>query len=284
MTKARWMMQAAVVLAMVSPVAATMAEVAAGEGEVRRELRVVVVDGESDVEVLEDLLTDAPGHRVIRLAGEEFQAGPGHIRFHGPIEGRGYLGVHLIDITPELRVHLGAGEDTGLLVARVEAGSPAEQAGLEVGDVLTHVGGEAVSSNWDVLRAVRPLTTGEGVALEVVRQGRVEMLSATVAEREHRQIEVHALLRRLGEDGETRAWEIDPAELGKRMGEVTEMFASPEWRDKVRTLTVTGEGLEQRLEQLESELERLAAHLEAQNRELEAQNRELEALEDDERE
>lgn len=262
MSKSRWMTLTAVLLAAALPLAAAMPEGEAREGEVRRELRVVVVDGENDVEVLEDLLADAPRHRVIRLAGEEFHAGPGHIRFHGPIEGRGYLGVHLIDITPELLVHFGVGGETGLLVGRVEAGSPAEQAGLEVGDVLTHVGGEAVSDNWDVLRAVRPLTSGQGVALEVVRQGRVETLSATVAEREHPQIEARALMRRLGEDGEMRVWEIDPAELGKRMGEVTEMFASPEWRDKVRTLTVTGEGLEQRLEQLERELERMGALLE----------------------
>lgn len=295
MTKSRWITGTAVVLAAALPIAAalpqeeriersgltaaaTAEEDASGERMVKREIRVMVVDGEGgEMKVLEEVLADGEHPRVIRLGGETgdhprvrvLHGGPGAMRFLSPVEGRGYLGVQLLDITPELRVHLGAGEESGLLVARVEAGSPAELAGLEVGDVLTHVAGEAVASDVDVVRRVRLLTAGQGVALEVVRQGRVQTLSATIAEREQPQIEARALLRRLGEDGETRVWEIDPTELGKRMGEVTEMFASPEWRDKVRMLTVTGEGLEQRLEEMAREIERLEKQLDEQNRELE---------------
>lgn len=125
---------------------------------------------------------------------------------------------------------------------------------------------------------MRPLTAGQGIALEVVRDGRVETLSATVAEREQPQIEAHALLRRLGEDGEAKVWQIDPEELRERMGAVTEMFASPEWQERVKSLTLTGEGLGARLEEMELEIERLEKHLEEQNRQIEEQNRELEEL------
>ena len=246
-----------------------------GDGEAKRAVKVVVVDGD-EVEVLEDVLLDAPHRQVLRIQGEPgteatkmrvFHAGPQGMRFFGTLEGKGYLGVHLVDITPELRAHFGAGEDAGLLVGRVDPGSPAEQAGLRVGDVLTHVGGEAVVGSWDVVRKVRPLAAGEGVSLGVVRAGRVETLSATVAEREQPQIDAHALLRRLGEDGELETWQIDPQELGRRMGEVTEYFASPEWRERVETLTITGEGLEERLEALEREIERLSRELEEERRE-----------------
>lgn len=116
-------------------------------------------------------------------------------------------------------------------------------------------------------RQVRPLTAGQGIALEVVRDGRAETLSATVAEREQPQIEAHALLRRLGEDGETKVWQIDPEELRERMGAVTQMFASPEWQERVKSLTVTGEGLGARLEEMEREIERLQKELEEQRRE-----------------
>lgn len=242
-------------------------------------VKVVVVDGEGEAQrVLEDVLVDAPHRRVVRVEGEPgearervrvFHAGPEGFRSFGAIEGRGYLGVHLIDVTPELRAHLGGGDEAGLLVGRVEPGSPAEQAGLRVGDLLTRVGGEAVSGNWDVIRKVRPLTAGQGIALEVVRDGRVETLSATVAEREPPQIEAHALLRRLGEDGEAKVWQIDPQELRERMGEVTELFADPEWKERVQVLSLTGEGLQKRLEEMEREIERLEEHLEEQNRELE---------------
>lgn len=129
------------------------------------------------------------------------------------------------------------------------------------------MGGEPVAGTRDVTRQVRPLTAGQGIALEVVRDGRVETLSATVAEREQPQIEAHTLLRRLGEDGEVRVWEIDQEELRERMGEVTKMFASPEWQERVKTLTVTGEGLGARLEELERQIERLQKELEEQRRE-----------------
>jgi membrane-associated protease RseP (regulator of RpoE activity) len=250
---------------------------ASAEGTAKSQVKIVVVGGEGDeARVLEDVLVDAPHRRVLRVegapgeAGERirvFHAGPGDFGSFGAIEGRGFLGVHLVELTPELRAHLGAAGEAGLLVGRVEAGSPAEQAGLRVGDLLTRVGGEPVSGNWDVLRQVRPLTAGQGVALEVVRDGRVETLSATVAEREQPQIEAHTLLRRLGEDGEAKVWQIDPEELRERMGEVTELFASPEWQERVKVLSVTGEGIEARLEELAREIERLQKELEAQRRE-----------------
>jgi membrane-associated protease RseP (regulator of RpoE activity) len=253
--------------------------------ETKRAIKVVVVGGEGgEVEVLEDVVVGEPHRQVFRVEGTPgaegervrlFHAGPEGAGFFAPLAGRGFLGVHLVDLTPELRAHFGAAGDAGLLVGRVEPGSPAEQAGVRVGDLLTHVGGEPVTSSWDVLRRVRPLGAGEGVALEVVRDGRVETLSATVAEREQPQIDAHALLRRLGEDGEVKVWQIDPEEMGRRMGEVTEFFASPEWRERVKSLTVTGEGLEERLEAMERELERLEKQIQEQNRELEEQNRQL---------
>lgn len=243
----------------------------------RKVVKVVVVDAEGDeARVLEDVVVDAPHRRVFRVegapgeAGERvrvFRASPGGWGSFGAIEGRGYLGVHLVELTPELRAHFGAAGEAGVLVGRVEAGSPAEQAGLRVGDLLTRAGGEPVAGSWDVTRQVRPLTAGQGIALEVVRDGRVETLSATVAEREQPQIEAHALLRRLGEDGEVKVWQLDPEELRERMGEVTEFFASPEWQDRVKTLTVTGEGLGARLAELEREIERLQKELEEQRRE-----------------
>lgn len=251
-----------------------------GEEKKKRAVKVVVVDGEGEeLEVLEDVILGEPHRRVLRVAGEPggrvrvLHAGPDGS--FAPLDGRGFLGVHLVDVTPELRAHYGAAGEAGLLVGRVEPGSPAEQAGVRVGDLLTHVGGEPVASSWDVLRRVRPLTAGQGVALEVVRGGRVETLSATVVERDQPQVDAHALLRRLGEDGEANVWQIDPEEMGRRMGEVTQFFASPEWRERVKTLTVTGEGLEERLEEMERELERLERQIQEQNRQIEEQNRQL---------
>src|SRR5215475_13923485 len=68
----------------------------------------------------------------------------------GPMVRRGYLGTALMDLTPELRTHFGVPEEAGVMVSRVESGSPAEKAGLKVGDILTRVDGAAVKSSWDV--------------------------------------------------------------------------------------------------------------------------------------
>jgi membrane-associated protease RseP (regulator of RpoE activity) len=92
--------------------------------------------------------------------------------------GRARLGVAAIGITPELRRHLGAPEDRGVLIGRVEPGSPAAAAGLAVGDVLTEVGGEAVDSAPDVLSALAGVKKDEAVALAVIRDRRPLALSA----------------------------------------------------------------------------------------------------------
>src|SRR5688500_12390489 len=45
---------------------------------------------------------------------------------------RGYLGVGLTEMTPELRAHFGVPEEAGVMVSSVEDGSPADKAGLKV--------------------------------------------------------------------------------------------------------------------------------------------------------
>src|SRR5262245_50302044 len=62
----------------------------------------------------------------------------------GPMVSRGYLGVGLTDLTPELRTHFGAPEDAGVMVSKVEPGSPADKAGIKVGDVLASIDGKEV--------------------------------------------------------------------------------------------------------------------------------------------
>ena len=47
----------------------------------------------------------------------------------GPMVRRGYLGVGLTELTPELRTHFGVPEESGVMVSKVEPGSPAEKAG-----------------------------------------------------------------------------------------------------------------------------------------------------------
>lgn len=97
---------------------------------------------------------------------------------------RGFLGVGLTELTPELRKHFGAPEDSGVMVSQVESGSPADKAGLKVGDILTTVDGDSVESSFDIGSRIGKIEDGHQVGLEVYRDGRAQKLTATVVERE----------------------------------------------------------------------------------------------------
>jgi len=271
----------ALVTALALPLAAAVvmeSQDAPDDGEVVRHRDRVVVravtgegeeggDGKVRVFVVSD--GDEAGEpRRFEIDVPELEAGkPGVLVFRpgpGPFEhfaGRGFLGLQLIEVTPELAAHLGAAGEDGVLVGRVEEGSPAELAGVRVGDLLTHVDGQTVESGFDVMSKVRPMAAGQVVGLEVVRDGRLENLSATVVEREPPRLEAGTLIRRLGEEGEGFTWEVDPAELSKRMEKVTEYFASPEWKAHVEELEASSRTMEERLEQLERELREMERRL-----------------------
>jgi membrane-associated protease RseP (regulator of RpoE activity) len=100
---------------------------------------------------------------------------------------RGFIGVSLIEITPELRAHYGAPKDAGVLVSDVTSDTPAAKAGLEVGDVITAVDGERVRWTGDVSRAIRGKKASETVQLDVVRGRASRKVTVTVEERQARE-------------------------------------------------------------------------------------------------
>lgn len=119
----------------------------------------------------------------------------------GPMVRRGFLGVGLTEMTPELRTHFGAPEDAGVMVSSVEKGSPADKAGVEVGDILSQVDGKDIRSSWDVRARIRDFEEGQQVPLEVWRDGKVQTLTASVALRERPEMDMGPLFMKRG-DGE----------------------------------------------------------------------------------
>ena len=71
----------------------------------------------------------------------------------------------------------------GALVGDVESGSPAQEAGLKPGDVITAINGKATSQSAALTGFVRQYSAGDTVALTVVRDGKTLELTATLAER-----------------------------------------------------------------------------------------------------
>jgi hypothetical protein len=182
---------------------------------------------------------------------------------------RGYLGAALTELSPELRAHFGAPEDAGVLVARVEADSPAAAAGLAVGDVVTAIDGQRVAGSFDLRRRVRAMDEGQRTTLEVVRGGRVLALPVTIAERELPEVDLRRFLwhgpRAGAEPGQPFVYRLDPEAVNEAVTELKERFAAPEIRrDVIRLRGAEGElerriaELEQRIAELEAALERAA--------------------------
>ncbi len=93
------------------------------------------------------------------------------------------LGVELVDVTGELREHFGAKRDEGVLVGRVLPDTPAEEAGVEVGDLIVAVGGETIGGQSDLTRLLRE-RDGETFNIDVIRDGRPLSLTVSLPDRE----------------------------------------------------------------------------------------------------
>jgi S1-C subfamily serine protease len=94
-----------------------------------------------------------------------------------------YLGVYLSDLTQETASRFKSPVDSGALIEEVEPGSPADDAGIQRGDIVTAAGSEEVRSSGDLLSALRDYMPGDKVRLTVLRNGEETTLQANLAER-----------------------------------------------------------------------------------------------------
>ena len=101
---------------------------------------------------------------------------------HGEVR-RGRLGFVVQDLTPELAEAFGVARKKGVVVARVEAKSPAQKAGIKVGDVITAVNGREVDNSAQVRNEIGLLRVGSEVEIEVLRDGKTRSLTASVGRR-----------------------------------------------------------------------------------------------------
>jgi len=90
---------------------------------------------------------------------------------------RGYLGVTIASVTPEIAESLGLSSREGAYINEVVPGGPAAQAGLQVGDIVVRMNGTKVKDNLDLTRRVGMARSGETIRLEVMRNGRLVPLS-----------------------------------------------------------------------------------------------------------
>jgi serine protease Do len=94
----------------------------------------------------------------------------------------GYLGVQIQPVTPDAANAIGLAHAQGALVASVTQGSPAAKAGLEPGDVITAVGGQAVKDPKDLSRKIADLAPGARETLGVWHKGESVKLPVTIGQ------------------------------------------------------------------------------------------------------
>ena len=95
---------------------------------------------------------------------------------------RGYLGVSIQDMDPELSAAFKLEAHSGALVAEVMPNSPAAKAGLKSGDIVTSISGKAVEDARRLKLAVANLSPGSEVPVKVLRDGKTEELKLKIGE------------------------------------------------------------------------------------------------------
>ncbi|MBX2825015.1 MAG: Do family serine endopeptidase [Gammaproteobacteria bacterium] len=94
---------------------------------------------------------------------------------------RGMLGISAQALTPALAQSFGLKQSRGVVIVRIEEDSPAERAGLEIGDVLIEVNGKPVKSVEGIVNRLGLVRLGEEIDLKLIRENRELDLKATVA-------------------------------------------------------------------------------------------------------
>lgn len=93
---------------------------------------------------------------------------------------RGWLGVNVQPVTPEMAEAMGLSQARGAVVTRIDPDGPAAGAGFETGDVVLAFAGRAVEDDRALPRIVAETEPGSEVAVEVFRRGRPVTLTVTV--------------------------------------------------------------------------------------------------------
>ena len=101
---------------------------------------------------------------------------------------RGWLGVAIQDLSPEIADYYGFEEETGVLVTEVFEGDPADKAGIRARDIIISVNGRPVEDIRDLTRRIAGLNVGRKATVEVLRNGDRQSFDITIARRDEEKI------------------------------------------------------------------------------------------------
>jgi membrane-associated protease RseP (regulator of RpoE activity) len=222
----------------------------------------------------------------IAPAGQPRVSTPGKRVFSWQLIGHGYLGVEVMPLTKELRVHFGAPEDSGVLVARVKEDSPAAAAGIQVGDVLTAIDGKPIAGPPSLALAVREKKAGESVNVDFLRDEAPLSASVTVEERDRSVVDLAEFEAAIPEVGAfpglplegshgfvftpNGRMELDPDAMRAfedAMRDLETRFDSDEWKEKMKRLQeLDMTKFQERMKEVEDRLRKLERELDKEGK------------------
>jgi serine protease Do len=148
---------------------------------------------------------------------------------------RGYLGVTVGDLSPELARGFGLAAGTkGAVVQDVVGSGPAAKAGVKAGDVVVAVNGKAVEDRGQLTRAVAGMSPGSKAALTLYRKGKKQEVTVALGTRPDEDAIARGDTGGEGEEGDSAASEMKGAKLGVRLQAITPEMA--------RQLKLDGDG------------------------------------------
>ena len=101
---------------------------------------------------------------------------------------RGWLGVMIQKVTPDLAKAFNLKEESGALVGDVTAGSPAEKAGIKPGDIIIEFEGKTIKEMNDLPRLVAAVPVGKTVEVKVLREGKPLVFKVQIQEMEDKKM------------------------------------------------------------------------------------------------
>ena len=106
--------------------------------------------------------------------------------FKWNLGSRNYIGVYIEELNEDLSEYFGLKESKGLLVSKVSEGSPAEKAGLKVGDVISKADGKEVETLNELSRLIQRKNKGDKIKIEFLRDKKKKIIDVEIDEEDNR--------------------------------------------------------------------------------------------------
>jgi serine protease Do len=129
---------------------------------------------------------------------------------------RGWLGVGIQDLTPELAEYYGLKEEKGVLVTQVFEGDPADKAGIKVNDILLSVDGKRLTTGRELSAMIANTPVGHQTKVDLIRDGKKKTVTVTLAKRDENEKPVASQSRDSGELG-IEVTDLD-SDIARRLG------------------------------------------------------------------